>query len=97
MNELQYDLNLLVEECTEVMQLASKSIRFGLGSYSPYDEKKISNSQKLTQEINDVYAILDLLKEKYGIDTNRNEEMISIKKEKVKYYSTFSRDEGLLR
>ena len=45
------------EECSEVIQVISKGIRFGFD----IDYNGATNRQKLTQEVGDVLAMVDLL------------------------------------
>ncbi len=60
-------LLILQEECSEVIQAASKCFRFGIdGRYS--DE---SNRQRLEQEIGDVLAMIDVLQSQGEISVER--------------------------
>ena len=63
--DLSYNLNLLSEEASEVIQAISKIIRFGEMSVSPYDHQ--ANIFLLIKEINDFMAVVELLKEHYGV------------------------------
>ena len=61
MKPLEYLLNQLSEEMCEVGQVVSKINRFGIESVKPGEE--LTNRQKLVEELNDVYATIELLKE----------------------------------
>lgn len=54
-------LNVLMEECAEVIKECSKINRFGQDSYHPFIENSPTNIENLTQEIGDVLAILDVI------------------------------------
>lgn len=60
-DNINYNLNLLQEECNEVGAMASKILRFGLMSYNPYDPEQKRNYQLLEQELGDVLALIDIL------------------------------------
>lgn len=53
-NEL---LTILIEECAEVTQRATKAQRFGLAEKQP--GQRLSNAQRLAREIGDVLALVD--------------------------------------
>lgn len=53
-------MNILSEECAEVIQAVSKCHRFGLDNFKP--GKPLTNAQHLEVEIGDVLAMVDLLK-----------------------------------
>lgn len=64
-NDLQkYLLTCLMEECGEVIQIASKMIRFGLDDFHP-KTGNIQNYQLLTNELNDIRGVIELLKENH--------------------------------
>lgn len=57
-------LNILSEECAEVIQAVSKINRFGLHNRYP-DETAPTNIQHLNLEIADVLAVILVLQSKY--------------------------------
>jgi NTP pyrophosphatase (non-canonical NTP hydrolase) len=59
-NKLHEVMNILSEECAEVIQAVSKCHRFGLNNFKP--GKPLTNAQHLEGEIGDVLAMVDLLK-----------------------------------
>jgi NTP pyrophosphatase (non-canonical NTP hydrolase) len=52
-------LDILQEECAEVIQAVSKISRFGLDNYKPGKPK--TNRQHLEDEVGDVLAMIDIL------------------------------------
>ena len=65
-NKLHEVMNILSEECAEVIQAVRKCHRFGLNNFKP--GKPLTNAQHLEGEIGDVLAMIDLLKS-YNIIT----------------------------
>ena len=53
-------MNILSEECAEVIQAISKCHRFGLDNLKP--GKPLTNAQHLEGEIGDLLAMVELLK-----------------------------------
>ncbi len=60
-------MNILSEECAEVVQAVSKCHRFGLENFKP--GKPLTNREHLEGELGDLLAMVDLLKLK-GIVTD---------------------------
>lgn len=89
MNKEQYLLLKLAEECTEVAQMCSKVIQFGL------DEVYIdsTNRQRLHNEINDLFTILGMLNG-IGFDYTLDQNYAIEKREKVLKYFNISKDLG---
>lgn len=50
-------LEMLIEECSEVIKEASKVLRHGWDSYHPDDPRKTPNSFRLQRELTDVDAV----------------------------------------
>lgn len=93
MNKVDYLLVCLMEEAAEVQQLCAKSLRFGLEDVRP--DTATRNVDELWKEINDMYAILDMLKEQH-VDLARDEIKINTKKQKVQHYMQYSKQAGKL-
>ena len=74
---LQELLTITMEECGELIQQCSKAIR----SNDYYD------NDKLTEEVGDVYCMMELLHEYDLISWGDIEERVKIKKEKLKKWS----------
>jgi NTP pyrophosphatase (non-canonical NTP hydrolase) len=79
-------MNILSEECAEVVQAVSKCNRFGLDNAKP--GKPLTNAQHLEGEIGDLLAMVDLLKLK-GVVTEAGLEAAKLDKiEKLKKWSS---------
>lgn len=88
MNKAEYLLTCLTEECGEVIQSASKLLRFGTDEIT---------KAKLQNEINDVYAIVELIdKFVVGLPDVGNREAISDKKSKVFHYMNKAEKKGII-
>lgn len=96
MNRREMLLTILAEECAEVTELVSKSLRFG--DDSTYDNN-ISNSVWLTYELCDLLAVYEMLVAE-GILPNLPQhetlDRISRKIDKVEHYMKISKDLGTL-
>lgn len=78
-------MNILSEECAEVVQAVSKCHRFGLNNFKP--GKPLTNAQHLEGEIGDVLAMVDLL-QSMGVVTEAGLNTAKIAKiEKLKKWS----------
>ena len=98
MNKEQMLLTLLSEECAEVAQLASKSIRFGLDSCDPTTGK--SNMSALHQELIDIIAVVQYLNYEYNFRfdfDNIDWKAVAAKKERIDKYMKYSVDLGRLK
>lgn len=92
MNREQYLLTKLAEECNEIAQDALKTQQFGFHSYNP--DTGINNTQYLTNELNDLFAILEMLEESGYFMFMPCPNAISEKKEKVEKYLKLSQNLG---
>jgi NTP pyrophosphatase (non-canonical NTP hydrolase) len=79
-------MNILSEECAEVIQSISKCNRFGMDNLKPGKPK--TNRQHLEDELGDVLAMIDIMLEYDIIDSNKLEEAKLNKFEKLKKWST---------
>lgn len=59
MTRTEHLLILLMEECAEVQQRASKALRFGLGEVQ--EGQPLDNRERLSVELADVMAIVQML------------------------------------
>ena len=85
-------MNILSEECAEVIQAVSKCHRFGLDNMKP--GKPLTNKQHLEGEIGDLLAMVDLLKSK-GIVSDAGLEIAkNAKFEKLKKWSSIYETEN---
>lgn len=79
-------LDILQEECAEVIQIVSKIRRFGLYSQNPYSLSDKHNRQMLVDEIGDVYAMILKLEERGIVSREEIEARANYKHEKLKRY-----------
>jgi hypothetical protein len=86
---VDYLLTCIAEECAEVAQRATKAIRFTLDEKEPGQE--LTNKERLVQEFNDLYAIMEMLNEMGVIDEFINLEAIEKKKLKVEKFWEYSK------
>lgn len=89
--ELSYNLCLLSEEAGEVIQAVAKINRFGL--MSSYTGE--TNEEALFKEINDIFAVVEMLEESFGVKI-RDDFKIQEKKNKVNKFKLESRSLGFL-
>jgi|GEM_PF-5827900 len=61
-NDDLQNIDILQEECAELIKIASKNKRWGTESYNPMDPDGTSNRDLLVQEIGDVLAMIDCIK-----------------------------------
>lgn len=94
MNETQHVLVCLAEECSEVAQTVTKSLRFGLNdSYKDYG----NNKERMEQEIIDLLAVLEMIFErKIAVLPDDYEKKIKEKRAKVEKYMAYAREKGEL-
>lgn len=75
-------LNILQEECAEVIQAASKIKRFGINNRK--DGEELNNLQNLEMELGDVLAMIDLCRDAgIGITAEGLEKAKIAKKERL--------------
>jgi len=79
-------LLILQEECAEVTQAVSKCFRFGIDNVKP--GRPLTNRQHLENELGDLLAMVDLLKQFNEIDLNNIEKAKHEKFEKLKQWSS---------
>ena len=78
-------LDILQEECAEVIQAVSKISRFGLDNLKPGKPK--TNREHLEEEIGDLLAMVDILTRNGVIDPANIEIAAKAKIEKLKKWS----------
>ena len=84
MNKIQKEIMLIAqEECAEVTQAISKCFRFGFDS--EYNNR--TNHERLTEEVGDLIAMIDLMIEHDIIDEASAQMAASQKKIKLKKWS----------
>ena len=82
---IQEALDLLQEECAEVIIEASKIRRFGLNTM--HYKVNATHNEMLETEVGDVLALIDILKEQGVLDQQSLDQAIVAKKEKLKQWS----------
>jgi hypothetical protein len=88
MTRQQYLLNKVAEENIEVAQRAIKAALFGIDQSQV--GQPLTNRQRLTEEFNDLIAVMRML----GLNTEPNEYAIARKIEKVEKHMALSILEG---
>lgn len=58
-SDIDQNLEILAEECAEVIQIKAKIVRFGMDDVWP--ARGMSNREALEQELGDVLALVDIL------------------------------------
>lgn len=79
-------MNILSEECAEVIQAVSKINRFGMDNYKPGKPK--TNREHLEEELGDLMAMIDILQEMDVVSYANIERAAEAKHEKLKQWST---------
>jgi len=92
--ERDHLLSTLAEECAEVIQRITKAQRWGLYEVQPGQE--LNNEQRIRYEVNDLYAVIDLLYERQGVVLHRDNEQVIAKKAKVLHFMQYAREIGEL-
>lgn len=86
MNNKQLEtLNILQEECAEVIVAVSKCLRFGIDNCHPATGQ--SNLDHLEMELGDVLCMIELLREQNLVSAKNLADNISKKRAKLKLYS----------
>jgi NTP pyrophosphatase (non-canonical NTP hydrolase) len=83
--QIQEIMNILQEECAEVIQAISKINRFGLDNFKPGKPK--TNKEHLEEELGDVLAMVDLLIENSVVSKLKLDEATAAKKIKLQKWS----------
>jgi NTP pyrophosphatase (non-canonical NTP hydrolase) len=86
-------MNILSEECAEVIQAVSKCHRFGLDNVKPGKPK--TNREHLEEELGDLLAMIDILQEMDVVSWTNIERAQEAKIEKLKKWSTIFEKESV--
>ena len=89
-NKIQETLDILQEECAELIVEVSKCRRFGLDSM--HDRTQISHNEMLTNEIGDVLAMIDILVDQGLVDRLSLDNAKQVKKEKLRTWSNIFKE-----
>lgn len=93
LTKLQHLLTKLAEEAAEVAQIALKTQQFGPDEIMPGQPH--TNFQLCHLEIDDLFAVVELLNENHNFEYVKSERRIKAKKEKIVKYLAFSTELGL--
>lgn len=85
-NQTKEVMDILQEECAEVIQAVSKISRFGIDNFKPGKSK--TNREHLEEELGDMLAMIDILLEKDIVSAHNLDAAKSAKIEKLKTWST---------
>lgn len=94
MNNREYLLTCLAEECMEVAQRATKAIRFGLQEIQPGQPH--TNAERLTLELNDLWGVLAALRQSRIYQPVFDTDLQDAKVEKLNKFMEYSRQLGCL-
>lgn len=83
-------LDILQEECAEVIVAVSKISRFGLDNYKP--NKPLTNRQHLAEELGDLQCMIELMYELDIVDPGEVKQYAEAKREKLKKWSNIFAD-----
>lgn len=88
-------LVILMEECDETSQRASKAIRFTLEEVQP--SQGLTNAERIVYEFNDILAVMEIMQERGMIRDVIDREAIDKKKAKVQKYIAYSEQLGTVK
>jgi NTP pyrophosphatase (non-canonical NTP hydrolase) len=86
-------LDILQEECAEVIQAVSKIRRFGIDNFKPGKPK--TNREHLEDEIGDVMAMIDILCSMGVVDLNKLQAAKLAKFQRLKKWSNIQNLENI--
>lgn len=94
MNKEQLLLIILMEECDELSQRASKALRFGLTEVQ--EGQDLTNAQRIIYEFNDVVGVMELLHGENHIPYHVDAVASGLKKVKIEKWLNHSKAQGVL-
>lgn len=86
MDKTEQTLNILQEECAEVIQAVSKCQRFGIDN--THIKSGVSNRANLTEEVGDLLCMVDLLVNQGVLKREDLEKAAQAKLDKLRIWST---------
>jgi NTP pyrophosphatase (non-canonical NTP hydrolase) len=86
-------MDILQEECAEVIQAVSKISRFGLDNYKPGKPK--TNRQHLEEELGDLITMIDILHSMDIVSWTNIDRAAEAKREKLKKWSNIQNLENI--
>lgn len=94
MNREEHLLVCLSEECAEVTHRVSKALRFSMDEVE--DGQTLTNRERISQELNDLYAIATMLHMEEIIPPFMNGMGVERKMAKVERWMEHARNNGVL-
>ena len=85
-------LDILQEECAEVIVAVSKISRFGIDNYKP--NKPLTNRQHLAEELGDLQAMIEIMYELDIVYPAEVKQYAEAKREKLKKWSNIFSNEA---
>jgi len=86
-------MDILQEECAEVIQAVSKISRFGLDNFKPGKPK--TNRQHLEEELGDMITMIDILHNMDIVSWTNIDRAAEAKREKLKKWSNIQNLENI--
>ena len=86
-------MDILQEECAEVIQAVSKISRFGLDNVKPGKPK--TNREHLEEELGDMLAMIDILQELDIVSWTNIDKAAEAKREKLKIWSNIFKSKNI--
>lgn len=98
MTREEHLLTILSEECSEIIKESSKALRFGLDDINPHSKSNLTNREKLINEFNDLFSVVQMLVEDKILDDKNllSIDALKAKKEKVEKFLIYSKGVGKL-
>lgn len=90
----QFLLMKLSEEASEISQIALKTMQFGMEEQCP--GLLLNNKERIHEELNDLYGIIDMLNTSFNFNYEINKEAVKNKKIKVLKYLEYSKNLGMV-
>lgn len=97
MNETEYLLSLVAEECAEVAQRAIKAQRFG--AFELQEGQDLNNAKRIIYELSDLLTVVKMLQERCVLPSvlfDMETQFTKAKREKIKKYMEYARSCGTL-
>lgn len=93
MTETEHLFTIVMEECCEIGQRASKAKRFGIDEIQP--EQSYTNAERLMGEVADLIGTIEMLQDR-GLLGQVDPLAVAAKKAKVTHFLEYSRQQGTL-
>lgn len=84
-------LTILIEECMEVAQRATKMLRFGVNEVQPGQD--LDNAERLSVEVGDLLAVIRLCTEADLISHSVSQHAVAAKLNKLRIYMQTTKDQ----